>query len=163
MIIRQAREEDVREVSEIIVEGWKTAYRGIIDGDFLDSLRVEDQYRRDISRYDRYRVAADERGVLGIAWLQVMDGGEADCEIIALYVRASERGKGIGRALLRHAMDTFREAGRKRMIIWCLAGNAGAREFYEKTGGQAGRGGTHNWGGKAYDMVSYLYPLAEQG
>ena len=159
MVIRKAGEEDVRAVSEIIVEGWQTAYRGIIDGDFLDSLSVESQYQRDVRRFGKYRVAADERGVLGFAWNEVMDGEDADCEIIALYVRASERKKGVGRALLQDAMDAFRKAGRKRMIIWCLKENHEARKFYEKTGGRVFRDGTHNWGGREYDMISYLYRL----
>lgn len=162
MIIRQAREEDVRAVSEIIVEGWQTAYRGIIDGGFLDSLSVESQYRRDIRRYDAYRVAADQTGILGFAWNQTLDSGDADCEIIALYVRSRERRRGIGRALLQDAMDAFRKAGKRRMIIWCLRENLEARKFYEKTGGMVYRSGTHDWGGRTYDMISYLYPLAEQ-
>ena len=41
MIIRQAREEDVRQIAEILVEDWKTAYRGIMDDDFLDAMNVE--------------------------------------------------------------------------------------------------------------------------
>ena len=161
MIIRQAREEDVREISEIITEGWKKAYRGIIDSGYLDSLNAEDQYRRDIRRYDEYMAAAGREGILGFAWNRIIDSGDADCEIVALYVRYAERKKGIGRALLRNAADTFRKAGRKRMIIWCLRENEEARKFYEKTGGKAYRSGTHSWGGREYDMISYLYLLEE--
>lgn len=45
------------------------------------------------------------------------------------------------------------------MIIWCLKENADSRKFYEKAGGKEFRSGTHNWGGKEYDMISYLYDL----
>ena len=31
IIIRQAAEEDARQIAEILVEDWQTAYRGIID------------------------------------------------------------------------------------------------------------------------------------
>ena len=47
------------------------------------------------------------------------------------------------------------------MIIWCLRENHEARQFYERMGGQAYRTGTHPWGNRDYDMISYLYRLDE--
>ena len=44
MTIRNASEKDARQIAEILVEDWKTAYRGIIDSDYLDSMSVE-EYR----------------------------------------------------------------------------------------------------------------------
>ena len=41
-----------------------------------------------------------------------------------------------------------------------LKENDEARRFYEKVGGQEFRTGSHYWGGKEYDMISYLYDLA---
>lgn len=161
MIIRQAEEEDVRQISEIVAEDWKTAYRGIMDSDFLDSITTEDQYRKDMRRYSEYTVAAERQQILGFAWNRLIDEEDADCEVVALYVRLSERKKGIGRALLQDAADTFRKAGRKSMIIWCLKENAGARRFYEKTGGIICKTGTHQWGDREYDIVSYLYRLQQ--
>ena len=37
MIIRRAKEEDARQIAEIIVEDWKIAYKGIIDDEYLDN------------------------------------------------------------------------------------------------------------------------------
>ena len=37
--------------------------------------------------------------------------------------------------------------------------NAEARKFYEKMGGTAYKTGTHRWGSREYDMISYLYQL----
>ena len=45
MTIRKATPEDARQIAEILVEDWKTAYRGIIDDDYLDSLNVEERHR----------------------------------------------------------------------------------------------------------------------
>ena len=45
------------------------------------------------------------------------------------------------------------------MIVRCLKDNEEARKFYEKMGGQAGSPGTHPWGGREYEMVSYLFDL----
>ena len=68
---------------------------------------------------------------------------------------------GIGRLLLQDAIGRFRETGKKRMILWCLKENRESRQFYEKTGGKVFKTGTHDWGGRAYDLVSYLYDIGE--
>jgi L-amino acid N-acyltransferase YncA len=162
VIIRQAKEEDVMQIAEILTEDWKTAYRGIIEDDYLDSLDAAQRYRIEIRRYREMTVAADGDEVLGYAWNETTDEAPADCEIIALYVRYSRRGNGIGRALMRHSMDRFREAGKKTMIVWCLRENHESRKFYEKMGGKADREGTHRWGDREYGMISYLYPLDRQ-
>ena len=51
MIIRQATEEDARQIADILVEDWKKAYRGIIDSDYLDSMSVKERYQRELQRY----------------------------------------------------------------------------------------------------------------
>ena len=163
MIIRQAREEDVMQIAEIMVEDWQSAYRGIMDDDFLDTLNAEQRYQIEIRRYRKYTVAIEDNEVLGYAWNEMSGDQAADCEIIALYVRYSQRKRGIGRALMQHSMDCFRKAGKKSMIIWCLRDNHESRKFYEKMGGKVYKSGTHRWGSRDYDMISYLYQLDDGG
>ena len=159
IIVRQAEKEDVRQIAEILVEDWKTAYRGIIDDAFLDSMSADKRYEIEINRYQKYVVATDGNEILGYAWMEMTENEAADCEIIALYVRYSKRGMGTGKLLLKYAERYFKESGKKRMIIWCLKENCESRKFYEKVGGKEFRTGSHNWGGKDYEMISYLYDL----
>ena len=105
----------------------------------------------------KFIVAADGDEILGYAWLEASDEEPADCEVIALYVRYAKRNRGIGKLLMHHAVDQFRENGKKKMIIWCLKENTESRKFYEKIGGKEFRTGSHNWGGKEYELLSYLY------
>ena len=51
ILIRNVKQEDLWSVSSIVVEGWKSAYRGIIDDEFLDSLKIEDNYNRRLKDY----------------------------------------------------------------------------------------------------------------
>ena len=157
--VRNAEKEDVRQIAEILVEDWQKAYRGIMDDAFLDSMSADQRYEIEVKRYQKFVVAADGNEILGYAWLEMAADEPADCEVIALYVRYSKRNNGIGKLLMRHAVDHFRETGKKKMIVWCLKENAESRKFYEKTGGKDFRTGSHNWGGKDYDMVSYLYDI----
>ena len=159
IVVRDAEERDVRQIAEICVEDWKKAYRGIIDGGFLDSLSADERYEIEIRRYREFIVAVCADTVLGYAWLHTAEEDTADCEIVALYVRYSYRKNGIGKLLLRSAADRFKALGKKKMIIWCLKENHESRSFYEKTGGKEFKSGSHNWGGKAYAMISYLYDL----
>ena len=161
MIVRKAEKEDVRQIAEILVEDWQKAYRGIMDSDFLDSMNVDQRYEIEVKRYEKYVVAAKGSEILGYAWLETADDGESDCEIIALYVRYSARKNGIGKCLFQYAERYFREAGKQKMIIWCLKDNDEARKFYEKAGGKEYRTGYHNWGGREYEMISYLYDLGQ--
>ena len=46
--VQRVQKEDLPEVARIRIEGWKTAYRGIIDDYFLDNLSIEkDQQKRE--------------------------------------------------------------------------------------------------------------------
>ena len=159
IIVRKAEKEDVRQIAEILVEDWQKAYRGIIDSDFLDSMSVDQRYEIEVKRYQKYVVATDGNEILGYAWLEASADKPADCEVIALYVRYAKRNRGIGKLLMQHAVNQFRENGKKIMIIWCLKENTESRKFYEKIGGKEFKTGSHNWGGKDYEMISYLYDI----
>ena len=93
------------------------------------------------------------------AWLQTTEDEAADCEVVALYVRYSKRNNGIGKLLLQYANSYFKGIDKKRMIIWCLKENYEARRFYEIIGGKESRISSHNWGGKEYEIISYLYDI----
>lgn len=161
ILIRKATKDDVAQIAEILVEDWKRAYRGNMDSAFLDAMSVEQRYPIELQRYRKYMVAANGQEILGYAWNEMIDDEAADCEIVALYVRYNRRKSGIGRALFHNAMDSFRAAGKKSMIVWCLKDNQEARRFYERMGGKVGQTGTHKWGNREYDMISYLYQLDE--
>ena len=159
MIIRNAAEDDARQIAEILVEDWQTAYRGIIDSAFLDAMSADQRYQTEVRRCRKYQVAVFGEEILGYVWTEMTGNEDADCEIVALYVRYAKRKSGTGRALFRHSADLFRAAGRKKMIVWCLKENTEARKFYEKMGGTAYKTGSHPWGGRDYDMLSYLFRL----
>ena len=54
IIIRNADKGDVRKISQILVEDWQKAYRGIMDDAFLDSMNVDRRYEIEVKRYQKY-------------------------------------------------------------------------------------------------------------
>ena len=55
--------------------------------------------------------------------------------------------------------DGIRQTVAKHGYDPACIGTLERMKFYEKAGGKEFRTGTHNWGGKEYEMISYLYDL----
>ena len=139
-VIRDARPSDARRFEEIRLGGWKAAYVGMIDADYLAQLSVSDERIalweeriRDATGRSVYLAAEQEGVVVGLAVL--LDSRDDDvpdaAELLALYIDPDRRSTGIGGLLM--------DAGFARMpqpvqILWTLEGNAPARAFYERRG-----------------------------
>ena len=142
--IDQIRLEDIPAIARIKVDGWKSAYRGIIDDDFLDSLTYNVQIKRFTDGEDSVQgiVAIDEESkqIVGFSTFgkrQDLSEGlpQYDCELHAMYVSPDRKGKGIGKRLLSEVLKQQRENDHKKMLLWCFKKNLPTIEFYKKTGG----------------------------
>lgn len=66
-----------------------------------------------------------------------IDGGdwrEAGARLRWFIVDEAARGRGVGQALMREAMDFCAKAGHSRVYLWTFAGLDPARRLYEKHG-----------------------------
>lgn len=166
IVIRNVKFEDLRSVSEIIVESWKTAYRGIVADEYLDSLTVDQNYEKIIKDYteNEFIVAERDNEVVGFcrygfenAYVETFP--DVDCELHALYVKPNCKEVGIGTKIINYVINEFKVKGYKKMILWCFKDNYPARMFYEKMGGIYGNESTITRGGKDYKEVCYIYDL----
>ena len=164
--IRDVNFEDLRRVSEIVVESWKTAYRGIVADEYLESLTVDQNYQKRLNDYTDggFVVAEINNEVVGFCRYRFENACEdkfldVDCELCALYVKPDYKGNGVGKKIINYVMNDFKEKGYKKMILWCFKDNYPARIFYEKMGGIYGLEGTITRGGKDYKEVCYTYDL----
>lgn len=165
IVIRSITEEDIPQVVDIQVDGWKTAYKGIIDDDFLNSMdkqaRIE-QRKKDYKN-GPFIVATIDGEVVGFCryYDNVLssDGESCDCEIMALYVKPELKKHGIGRAMFNYAVNDLKNRGKSKMILWCLKENYPSRVFYEKMGGTiVGEHGIE-LGEKIYQEVGFSYNI----
>ncbi len=78
-----------------------------------------------------YYVAEDDGEIIGFAgfWL-IID----EAEIMKVAVRKSERGKGVGNALLIAIIEDAAMMGAKTILLEVREGNTPARKLYEKHG-----------------------------
>ena len=168
IIIRNVKKEDLWSVSSIVVEGWKSAYRGIIDDEFLDSLKVEDNYNKRLKDYQEngFIVAEIDNEVVGFCRYTInnlfsQDVKDIDCELCAIYVKPNMKRQGIGKALFQYVIQEQKKNKNQKMVLWCLKENYNSRKFYEKMGGILFGENEIEKGGKKYKEVGYKYNLNE--
>ena len=166
IIVRNVKKEDLRAVSEIVVRGWQTAYRGIIDDEYLDSLSIEANYQKRLKDYKEngFVVAELDNEVVGFCRytlenLYSKEMPEVDGEICAIYVKPELKRNGIGRELFKYVFNEFRKNCNKKIILWCLKENYPSRAFYERMGGVLCGENTITKGGKEYKEVGFKYDI----
>jgi len=128
-------------VARVHVRSWQVAYKGLLPAPYLDALRPEDR----ASRYTFGRsdptapatVVAILDGVIQ-GFATTAPAGDEDLpgygELYALYIDPDCWGRGIGAALMREARARLKSAGFQNAMLWMLAGNVRAQQFYEKDG-----------------------------
>ena len=123
------------------MRAWQVAYRGLMPDDYLLGLRPEDRARRyNFASVDptlpQTVVAVEADAILGFA--TTAPGRDADTadqgEICALYVEPDVWGRGVGRALAAAARGNLCRLGFTQAMLWVVAGNARARQFYQADG-----------------------------
>ena len=83
-----------------------------------------------------FREAEDSERLLDayIAHLQAVPRGDGVWEVTNTAVAESHRGQGIGRLLLRRAVDEARSAGATRMVLATATADLGNLRFYQRCG-----------------------------
>ena len=69
IIIRNATIDDIERIADIKIEGWQTAYRGIIDDEFLDSMdraKEIEKRRNNVENGVNIIVAEKDKNIVGI-------------------------------------------------------------------------------------------------
>jgi GNAT superfamily N-acetyltransferase len=142
--IRRASVDDAVAIARVRVESWRTTYRGMIPQAYLDGMSVEasatlwDRTLSAQSPRSQVFVAEDADGVLGFAAGAVLPEAKHgfDAELAAIYLKPAYQRLGLGSKLLgvtAAALVAQQVAG---MIVWVIAGNKGARAFYEGHGAE---------------------------
>ncbi len=165
-IIRKNELKDQEQMAKIKIDGWRTAYDKIVASRYLKSLDYKSQTERYISSFEEYKdlvlvaVIGDE--VLGYSCFDYKDkDNKYDSELVSLYVRNDQTGKGIGTALFKETAKELLFNGKKNMIVWCFSDNEHAIEFYETLGGKNVETKKVKLGGRYYQEYGFYFDLEE--
>jgi GNAT superfamily N-acetyltransferase len=144
VVIRRATVADASVIAAVRIDSWRATYRGIIPDDYLDGMKVEDStaiWSRILSATSSAAnvfVAEVDGEVLGFAAGMTLKEAKLgyDSELTAIYLEPSVQRAGIGRRLVAHVAATLSSAGANNMLVWVLAENRQARQFYEMLGAE---------------------------
>lgn len=155
-MIRKADKEEIKAISQIYVDAWKSTYRGIVPDEVLDHMTYEEQRKKwqeilEQGKEEIYVYTADQQ-IVGFA--SGFFEGTDSAEIATLYFAERECGKGYGTELLEYMIYEF---GKGRQVrLWCVKENPN-RAFYEKRGRKTGLEKTVKIGGKEIQGIQYVF------
>lgn len=138
--IRKAKIEDIKDIVNIKINGWKEAYKDILKDSYLESMKYNEnfeKFKREIennSLKENY-VIEDDNVIVGYAKISILKDEEHDSQIYAIYIRPDVKNKGYGTLLMNYIKKYFKNNGCKNMILWCIDKNEQAKIFYKKKGG----------------------------
>ncbi|MGD6855094.1 N-acetyltransferase family protein [Bacillus infantis] len=140
MKIRRAEDQDAEGIAKVHVETWRTAYRGIIDDEYLAALSLEKRtelWHRNIAIPGNIVLVAEDNGrIVGFADGSQEETGEYEGfkgDVTCLYVLEEHQGTGLGKILLQELFQVFQKEGIRSAIVKVLKEND-ACSFYERTG-----------------------------
>lgn len=130
--VRRAVEQDCAALLRLVQEFYamdghtydearvRAALQPLLDGDSVGQVWVAQATDGSLSAY------------VVTTWGYSLESGGADCVVDEIYVR--DRGRGLGAALLGHALDAAATAGARRAFLESERPNEAARRFYRRVG-----------------------------
>ena len=166
IIIRNIEERDIESVVDIQIDGWKSAYKGIVDGNFLNSMNRNERIEKRKENYKENGFIVAELNNQVVGFCRYIDNNrftqdilDIDCELLALYVKPDFKYKGIGTRLFQFVINEFKSKNKTKMILWCLKDNEPSKKFYTKMGGEIMQERTIEIGEKEYLEVGFEYNI----
>lgn len=141
MNVRRATPTDARGIAAIHVQSWRSAYRGIVPEEYLQSLSVEHRERMwrnalEGAGPETWVVEQDGavRGWMSVAASRDSDATPSTGEVWAIYVHPAHWRRGVGQLLWHKAEEQLKHAGFTEVTLWVFKDNAPALAFYRSNG-----------------------------
>lgn len=137
LLIRAANSEDVSRISSVLAASWKTAYRGIVHDEYLDSLKSGHWMGFLTSGLNGdsvfAMVAESGQGIIGAAILSKTEKEREAC-LISFYLLPDKIGQGLGHAFYNEIEAELKSKGFSNCILDVLENNKRAIRFYKAHG-----------------------------
>lgn len=166
LIVRNIEEKDIPSVVDIQIDGWKSAYKGIVDNNILNSMNRNERIEKRKNDYKQNGFIVAELNSQIVGFCRYIDSNKftpnisnIDCELLALYVKPNLKYNGIGTRLFQFVKNEFKSKNKTKMILWCLKDNEPSKKFYTKMGGEIVKERTIKIGGKEYLEVGFIYSI----
>ena len=139
--IRFAESRDAGELAQVHALSWRGAYSGIIPFVTLGKMverRGPEWWRKAIGNRAAILVIEFGGEIAGYATLgrnrtKALPG---EGEIYEIYLQPKFQGLGFGTRLFNEARSLLRDRGMQGLVVWALADNDNAMQFYAAIGGE---------------------------
>ncbi len=162
--IRTAEPDDALALAEIYEESWRLAYQGILPHIALERLiakRGPGWWQWSARRGRKNLLVLDFDGqACGYANLgrnrtsSLPYGGE----IHELYIKPTYQGIGFGRQLFEASYHTLKTRDILGLVVWALAENRSACDFYKHMGGEIVTWDNTNFGKEELKRIAFGWP-----
>ncbi len=141
--IRIAKQEDAEIVSSINIQSCKELYKGILSDDFLNSMDIvafAEKLRKNYANGFLDYVVEDDNQIVGYFNLRPTSPKNHvegyNTELYAIYMLPNQKRKGYGSICFEYIKQLLKTRGENQFVVWCLAKNTIANNFYQKLGGK---------------------------
>jgi GNAT superfamily N-acetyltransferase len=148
--VRKATKDDVSDLAHLHVQGWRDAYGGLLDADYIESKTVALREKQWAEWFDedltKTLIAYDENGTaagfISFGKLKTPPPGMSPirplyaAEIYAFYILEPFWRQGLGTKFMHEASNVLAAEKVKSICLWVLEKNKRAVSFYKKTGGE---------------------------
>ncbi|WP_246467774.1 GNAT family N-acetyltransferase [Allocatelliglobosispora scoriae] len=139
MIIRPAQAAEFARVADLHLASRAHTYSAMLPPGAFDGVdpvahraRLRERLAAEAETH-LLSVALDGPEIVGFTYVGPADEPLAR-ELHQIHVAPSRKGTGVGKALMRAALDGFRSGGAERAYLWVIEGNDRAITFYERGG-----------------------------
>ena len=159
--IRKGRLADAAAVADTFRQSWLHAYRGILPHDHLENMirrRGPDWWASVIRSGDSLIVLEKSGTVIGYATLGFCrTRGPYQGEIYELYVTPVYQGLGYGEHLFEACRYWLDQRRLKGLVVWALAENTIATDFYWRRGGRPVKRGFETIDGHKLEKIAFAW------
>ena len=163
---RAATPRDADAIAGLHTRSWRESYRGVFPDAYLDGPLAAEHLQQWRERLERppsnqlVQLAIEDAGLLGFVCVHAARDPRWGSLVDNLHVAAAAKRRGIGAALMRQAGEWLQarhpDAG---VYLFVFEGNAPARRFYERLGGEnAGVSTADAHAGDEVRSCRYVWP-----
>ena len=125
VIVRRAKRADVDEMVKVYLD----CFHGMRDPNL-----VRKWFECNFNAYPRMQYFVAELDGKVVGYIAIMSLSREEAKIISFAVRKKFRGKGIGKKLLKAAIERCKERGKKKILLEVRVSNFVAQNLYKKMG-----------------------------
>jgi ribosomal protein S18 acetylase RimI-like enzyme len=166
--IREATRSDAGGIARVHDEAWRATYQGIIPHLHLERMIVRRSpawWARSLSRRRSRMLVLTFNGIVqgytsfGTARNQRRS---KTGEIFELYLAPTFQGLGLGKKLFMAARQALTRQGSRSLLVWALADNEGACDFYSRLGGRRCATSAETYGDVSLSRVAFYWESVDR-